>query len=380
MPARRSSSPSPSTSAGRQLAVAALPNRYETLARRRRRAGHGAHLGRYGDHAALARRQGAGPRRPHRRDRRDRTGRRHLADRQGRRAGRQGWLWLDARAAAIVEEIRARPDDRRHFEKTGTGLAACQQRLAARLDEAQPARDAGRAATAFHCKDWLYFKLTGERATDPSEGTFTFGDFRTRELFRRYPRSARRRTISSHLLPPIVDGTRQSAGLSPAGCRRHRAAGRHAGRARLCRRVCTGARRRPLRPRARAGLHHHRLDRHAHAPRRDARRGAAQRRNDRLHDAVARSGRLAQMQSNMAATLNIDWLLDLASRHPRLAGHRPRIGRDDRAGRRMDRFAPVRPRCSTIPISRRPASAARSSTPTRGRGSSASRRGMAMAT
>ncbi|TIQ15522.1 MAG: carbohydrate kinase, partial [Mesorhizobium sp.] len=36
------------------------------------------------------------------------------------------------------------------------------------------------ATTAFHCKDWLYFNLTGERATDPSEGTFTFGDFRTR--------------------------------------------------------------------------------------------------------------------------------------------------------------------------------------------------------
>ena len=34
----------------------------------------------------------------------------------------------------------------------------------------------------------------------------------------------------------------------------------------------------------------------------------------RLHHAVPGAGHLAQMQSNMAATLNIDWLLDLAAR------------------------------------------------------------------
>ena len=33
------------------------------------------------------------------------------------------------------------------------------------------------ATTGFHCKDWLYFKLTGQRATDPSEANFTFGIF-----------------------------------------------------------------------------------------------------------------------------------------------------------------------------------------------------------
>ena len=38
-----------------------------------------------------------------------------------------------------------------------------------------------KAETAFHCKDWLYMKLTDFRATDPSEACFTFGDFRTRK-------------------------------------------------------------------------------------------------------------------------------------------------------------------------------------------------------
>src|SRR5947208_3293232 len=49
-----------------------------------------------------------------------------LIDRDGEPVAK-GWLWLDARAAAIVEEIRARPEDRLRFEKTGSGLAACQQ-------------------------------------------------------------------------------------------------------------------------------------------------------------------------------------------------------------------------------------------------------------
>ena len=34
--------------------------------------------------------------------------------------------------------------------------------------------------SALHCKDWLYLNLTGVRATDPSEASWTFGNFRTR--------------------------------------------------------------------------------------------------------------------------------------------------------------------------------------------------------
>ena len=42
-----------------------------------------------------------------------------------------------------------------------------------------------RAEAALHCKDWLYLNLTGVRATDPSEASWTFGNFRTRGLRRR---------------------------------------------------------------------------------------------------------------------------------------------------------------------------------------------------
>lgn len=38
-----------------------------------------------------------------------------------------------------------------------------------------------RATTAFHCKDWLYFRPTGERVTNPCEASVSFGNFRTQD-------------------------------------------------------------------------------------------------------------------------------------------------------------------------------------------------------
>src|SRR5690606_36178512 len=62
---------------------------------------------------------------------------------------------------------------------------------------------------ACHCKDWLYFNLTGELVTDVSEGTFTFGDFRTRSY---HPEvlAALGLTGERNLLPPMLDGSRQT--------------------------------------------------------------------------------------------------------------------------------------------------------------------------
>ena len=199
---------------GRQIAFAALPNRYETIP------GGGAEqdLARTWADAATTlqatRRRGAGPCPPHRGDRRHRAGRRHLADRQGRRAGRpKAGSGSTPAAASLVEEIRARSDDRVRFEKTGTGLAACQQGSQLAWIKRNRPEMLSNAATAFHCKDWLYFKLTGERATDPSEGTFTFGDFRTRNYSDDVIELLGLNDLR-HLLPPVVDGTRQTAGLS----------------------------------------------------------------------------------------------------------------------------------------------------------------------
>lgn len=118
----------------------------------------------------------------------------------------EGLMWLDSRAAGWVASYAGGEADRTRFEATGTGITACQQ--GAQLNwmrQAMP-EALGRAATAFHCKDWLYLQLTGVRATDPSEASFTFGNFRTR-AYDGAAIDALGLSGLRHLLPPIVDGS-----------------------------------------------------------------------------------------------------------------------------------------------------------------------------
>lgn len=123
------------------------------------------------------------------------------------------WLWLDARAASTVDRLVGGPLENDRFAATGTGLNTCQQgaQLAHMMAHCPALLD--QAATAFHCKDWLYFNLTGQRATDPSEASFTFGNFRTR----RYDDtviSALGLSKKRHLLPDIIDGTQTTHALT----------------------------------------------------------------------------------------------------------------------------------------------------------------------
>ncbi|RRH97744.1 carbohydrate kinase [Mesorhizobium tamadayense] len=137
-----------------------------------------------------------------------------LIDRDGLPVTR-AWLWLDARAGHLVDEMRGDPSDRRRFELTGTGLNACQQGAQLSWLKKNRPEIIQRAATAFHCKDWLYFKTTGERVTDPSEGTFTFGDFRSRtysdEVLDILDLTTHRR-----LLPAMLEGTSDQHALLPS--------------------------------------------------------------------------------------------------------------------------------------------------------------------
>jgi erythritol kinase len=200
--------------AGRQLAVASRPNRYDTTP------GGGAvqDLHRtYADAlAVLSDLSAMLPDLPARLAGVAVTGQGDgtwLIDAEGEPVG-PGWLWLDARAGAIAEEIMAAPTYRRHYERTGTGINACQQSAQLLHMKRHTPEIVARAATAFHCKDWLYFKLTGVRAIDPSETVYTYGDFRTRaideDVVEALGLSGERR-----LLPPIVDGARTSHPLSP---------------------------------------------------------------------------------------------------------------------------------------------------------------------
>ncbi len=136
-----------------------------------------------------------------------------LIDKQGNSVAPAS-LWLDARAASLVDDFRKSPKEAKRFQIVGTGFAACDQAPQWLWLKQHQAEQLQQATTAFHCKDWLYFKMTGQRATDPSEAVFSFGDFRTgqysEEVFELLGLQNEK-----HLLPPIVNGVKTHHPLKP---------------------------------------------------------------------------------------------------------------------------------------------------------------------
>jgi erythritol kinase (D-erythritol 1-phosphate-forming) len=233
-----------------------------------------------------------------------------LADRDGAPVA-PAWLWLDARAASIAEEFARKPAFAEHYQRTGTGVNACQMSTQLIYMKRHHPEVLARAASAFHCKDWLYFNLTGQRAADPSEANFTFGNFRDRQyaadiLDEMGAGDAKR------LLPDIVEGTEVAHGLSPAAAQ---LAGLKAGTPVVLGYVdvvCTGVGGGLFDPAGKVGCTivgstgmHMRLVPKAADVRLNADRSG-------YTMAFPSPGIQAQMQSNMASTLNIDWLLDVA--------------------------------------------------------------------
>lgn len=120
-----------------------------------------------------------------------------------------GWLWLDSRAADIVTELEGSAGCASVFATTGNTLNASQMRSQMLWMERHQPELLDAAATAYHCKDYLYACLTGHRATDPSEALLSFGSFRRGEYA---PEVLRTLGLDgrAHLLPPIVDGCREA--------------------------------------------------------------------------------------------------------------------------------------------------------------------------
>ncbi|HAI30467.1 MAG TPA: carbohydrate kinase [Thalassospira sp.] len=123
------------------------------------------------------------------------------------------WLWLDARAAETTRDLASKDIDVERFLATGTALNTCQQGAQMAHMHRHCADLLDRAESAMHCKDWLYLNLTGVRATDPSEASFTFGDFRTRR-YSDLVIDALELKSRSHLLPDILDGSHQTHPLT----------------------------------------------------------------------------------------------------------------------------------------------------------------------
>lgn len=221
------------------------------------------------------------------------------------------WLWLDARAAAIAAEFTASRHYDAHYQASGTGVNGCQMSVQLAWMNRHRPEVLARASQAFHCKDWIYFKLTGQRATDPSEGNFTFGNYKSR---------AYSPDILDHLgagsakalLTPMIDGTRECAFLTGAAAE---ATGLRQGTP-ICLGyvdvLCTGLGGGLYDPTGESGCTiagstgmHMRLQPGADRVRLNAERSG-------YTMAFPAPGMVAQMQSNMASTLNIDWLLDVA--------------------------------------------------------------------
>lgn len=298
--------------AGRQLAVSAVPNRHETVGRTgsvqdlpRTFAdtvtvlkGLGETIDRLADRLVAIAVTGQG----------DGT---WMIDRDGDPVG-PGWLWLDARAGAIVDRLRAdATGDAERFARTGSGLAACQQGPQLRYMQDHAPEMLARVATTFHCKDWLYFRLTGMRATDPSEAVFSFGDYRSRGydegVVNFLGLSARR-----GFLPEVVDGATRHHQLTAEAAA---LTGLKSGTPVVLGYVdvvCTALGAGLYDPGVDTGCSiigstgmHMRL-----APTPEAVELNAERTGYTMCFPVP--GAYAQMQSNMAATLNIDWVLNLA--------------------------------------------------------------------
>lgn len=127
----------------------------------------------------------------------------------------EAWLWLDGRAGATVRRLRGSPQDRARYHATGTGLNVCQQGSQLAHMKSTTPEVVAAADAAMHCKDWLYLNLTNVRATDPSEACFTFGNFRKR-AYDNDVIAALGLTAERRLLPEIVDGVAVVHPLSAA--------------------------------------------------------------------------------------------------------------------------------------------------------------------
>jgi erythritol kinase (D-erythritol 1-phosphate-forming) len=233
-----------------------------------------------------------------------------LVDDDGRPVG-PALLWLDSRAAMLVENIRAGESNATLYRRTGSGLNACQQGPQLAWLQANAPDTLARATTALHCKDWLYFLLTGLRATDPSEATFSCGDFRKRDFD---AETAGLIGIADlmRLFPAVVDGVAVTHPLTAAAAIQTGLPEGVPVSLGYVDVICTALGAGLYDPDPDVGCTiigstgmHMRL-----APSADAVRLNTEATGYTMPFPVP--GHYAQMQSNMAATLNIDWLLDLA--------------------------------------------------------------------
>lgn len=222
-----------------------------------------------------------------------------------------GWLWLDARSAPVVNRLRARDGDIARFASTGAGLNCCQMGTQlAYMDETSPEM-LDQTEVSLHCKDWLYLNLTGVRATDPSEANFTFGNYESRS-YNDDVIDFLGLTHRRGLLPPIVDGSQTTHPLSNEAAKQTGLLAGTPVSLAYVDVVCTALGAGIYTPGQAAGCTivgstgmHMRATPASGVKLNEGRTGYVM--------VLPKPGYVAQMQSNMASTLNIDWLLKVGA-------------------------------------------------------------------
>ena len=221
------------------------------------------------------------------------------------------WLWLDARAADIVEEFTTSEHYAAHYDRTGTGVNVCQMSVQLAWMQRHRPEVLAKATHAFHCQDWIYFNLTGDRVTDPSEANFTFGNYKNR-VYNLDILDHLGAPQAKSLVTPIVDGTTTCGQLTDAAAK---ITGLKAGTPISLGYVdvlCTGLGGGLYDPTGQSGCTivgstgmHMRLQPDVSKVKLNVEKSG-------YTMAFPAPGMVAQIQSNMASTLNIDWLLDVA--------------------------------------------------------------------
>jgi sugar (pentulose or hexulose) kinase len=141
-----------------------------------------------------------------------------LVDAAGRPV-RRALSWMDGRAHALVGQWLADGTFEAVFRRTGSAMfPGCPGPLLAWLDRHEPAAlDA--AASALYCKDMVFQRLTGVRATDVSDASMPFLDPRTRAYDNRVVELlglTHRRGLLAPVSDPVATGAARGEGL-PAG-------------------------------------------------------------------------------------------------------------------------------------------------------------------
>ncbi|BBM89593.1 erythritol kinase [Spirochaetota bacterium] len=140
-----------------------------------------------------------------------------LIDKRGVPIG-NALLHLDTRSESMLQNLVNRNIHVNIHSLTGSRINAGSQSIQMLWFKKYAKSLLSRAHTVFHCKEWVYFKLTTERGCDVSEACSTFGNFKTRsyetEIFKMLGLTAYR-----NIIPRIISGEREYYPLSIAAAR-----------------------------------------------------------------------------------------------------------------------------------------------------------------